>query len=253
MIPRVIVLLLMTPACLAQTNGSAPSGQSDDIVAITAQANQGNTDAQLKLGDAYLRGRGVKQNDAEAFRWFLIAAEKGNAEAQYHVGSHYPIGRGVNRDDAEASKWFLKAAENGNAIAQYNMGVLYAYGRGVPKDNHLAAIWFRKSAEQGLAIGQMGLAAGYANGLGLPRDKAEALKGYRKHRPRSETCTTGAKELRRISSKQSCGLKGPQGKRTPTQSLISVSCTSTGRGCRPISLRPLNTMASLWSTAHLLR
>ena len=124
MILRGIALLLIAAKCLAQNPGSATTSSSpDDIAAITAQANQGNTDVQLKLGDAYLRGRGVTQNDAEAIRWFRAAAEKGNAEAQYALGSLYAIGKGIGRDDAEATKWFLKAAENGSAKAQYNMGV----------------------------------------------------------------------------------------------------------------------------------
>src|SRR5580704_3085529 len=177
MIQRILFFLLIVPVCLAQTNQPpTASSQPDDINAISAQANQGNPDAQIKLADAYLRGRGVTENDAEGFRWFLAAAEKGNAEAQYSVGSLYAIGKGVNSDDAEASKWFLESAENGNATAQYDMGVRCANGRGVPKDNQQAASWFRKSADQGLAIGQAGLAAGYLNGLGLPQDKAEAFK-----------------------------------------------------------------------------
>jgi hypothetical protein len=46
MIWRVIAFLLLAPACLAQTNGSASTtNQPDDIAAMTAQANQGNTDA----------------------------------------------------------------------------------------------------------------------------------------------------------------------------------------------------------------
>src|SRR5271170_3548639 len=100
MIHRILFLLLIVPVCLAQTKQSpTASGQPDDITAITAQANQGNPDAQFKRADAYLRGRGVTENDAEGFRWFLAAAEKGNAEAQYAVGSLYAIGKGVNPDD----------------------------------------------------------------------------------------------------------------------------------------------------------
>jgi TPR repeat protein len=105
MIIRLIALLLVAPACLAQTNESpTTSTPLNDIPALTAQANQGNVDAQLKIADAYLRGSGVTQNDKEGFRWFLMAAEKGNAEAQYAVGSLYAIGRGVSRDDVEATK-----------------------------------------------------------------------------------------------------------------------------------------------------
>src|ERR1700683_3693471 len=88
MIIRLIALLLVAPACLAQTNESpTTSTPLNDIPALTAQGNQGNVDAQRKIADAYLRGSGVTQNDKEGFRWFLVAAETGNVEARYAVGS----------------------------------------------------------------------------------------------------------------------------------------------------------------------
>jgi hypothetical protein len=52
MILRSIAFLLVASACLAQTTGSATDSNSPkDISALTAQANQGNPDAQLKLGE----------------------------------------------------------------------------------------------------------------------------------------------------------------------------------------------------------
>ena len=39
-------------------------------------------DAQDSLGWMYDTGRGVPQDDAEAVRWFRLAAEQGNAWAQ---------------------------------------------------------------------------------------------------------------------------------------------------------------------------
>ncbi len=41
------------------------------------------------------------------------AAEQGDAEAQYRLGSFYREGFGVQQDDAEAMKWYRKAAEQG--------------------------------------------------------------------------------------------------------------------------------------------
>jgi len=109
-----IAYLLIASSWPAQTAGSAaPSISQDDIKVITAQANQGDAEAQLKLGDAYLRGRGVTQNGAEAIRWFRASAEKGNAEAQYVLGNLYEVGIALRQDDAEATKWFLTAASRG--------------------------------------------------------------------------------------------------------------------------------------------
>ena len=43
-----------------------------------------------------------------------------------------PTAKGVPEDDAEAVRWYRLAAEQGNAFAQSNLGVMYANGEGVP-------------------------------------------------------------------------------------------------------------------------
>jgi TPR repeat protein len=76
-------------------------------------------------------------------------ADEGNAEAQYKLGRMYEEGLGLPQDSKEAAKWYLKAAEKGNAQAQYKMGTLYTLGKGVPKDRLEAAKWLGKAAQQG--------------------------------------------------------------------------------------------------------
>ena len=56
---------------------------------------------------------------------------------------------GVKQDFAEAAKWYRKAAEQGDAAAQYNLGIMYEEGTGVKQDFAEAAKWYRKAAEQG--------------------------------------------------------------------------------------------------------
>ena len=45
----------------------------------------------------------------------------------------YDTGEGVPQDDAEAVRWYWLAADQGDAGAQYNLGVSYANGEGVPQ------------------------------------------------------------------------------------------------------------------------
>ena len=45
-------------------------------------ADQGHADAQFFLGVMYADGRGVPEDDAEAVRWFRLAADQGHAYAQ---------------------------------------------------------------------------------------------------------------------------------------------------------------------------
>ena len=60
-----------------------------------------------------------------------LAEFEKNAQAQYNLGVMYDEGRGVRQDDAEAVRWYRQAAEQGYAAAQYNLGAMYANGRGV--------------------------------------------------------------------------------------------------------------------------
>jgi hypothetical protein len=97
----------------------------------------------------YLNGDGVPKNDAEAVRWFRLAAEQGYAIAQNNLGRMYRNGDGVPENDAEAVKWFRLAAEQGIAIAQSNLGFTYANGFGVPQNNFMAYVWWSVAAAQG--------------------------------------------------------------------------------------------------------
>jgi len=67
----------------------------------------------------------------QAFSSCRKAAEQGDVDAQYTLGTLYENGLGVKQDDAEAVKWYLKAAEQGDARAQINLGAMYDKGQGV--------------------------------------------------------------------------------------------------------------------------
>jgi len=61
----------------------------------------------------------------------------------------YTNGDGVPEDDAEAVRWYRLAAEQGYANAQNNLGARYASGEGVPEDDVLAYLWYNLAAAQG--------------------------------------------------------------------------------------------------------
>jgi hypothetical protein len=54
----------------------------------------------------YRDGDGVPQNDAEAVRFFRLAADQGHAEAQNNLGVRYDSGRGVPQDFVQAHTWY---------------------------------------------------------------------------------------------------------------------------------------------------
>lgn len=58
----------------------------------------------------------------------------------------YERGQGVPQDEGEAVKWYLKAAEQGNAKAQLILGVKYIKGNCVPQNYIQAHMWFNLAA-----------------------------------------------------------------------------------------------------------
>ena len=116
---------------------------------LVAAAEQGDVDAQLKLGIMYAEGRRVRQDDEEAVKWYRLAAEQGHAIGQNNLGLMYAEGRGVRQDDEEAVKLFGLAAEQGNANGQYNLGAMYEHGRGVRQDDEEAVKWYRLGRQTG--------------------------------------------------------------------------------------------------------
>ena len=74
--------------------------------------------------------------------WYGLAAEQGNADAQSKLGFMYLNEIGVLQDFAEAAKWLRLAAEQGNADAQINLGVIHSNGDGVLQSNVMAHMWY---------------------------------------------------------------------------------------------------------------
>jgi TPR repeat protein len=78
------------------------------------------------------------------------AAEQGNAEAQFRLGEMYEMGLGVPRDGVKASELYLKAADKGHGSAQFELGRKYYEGdEGFRVNLSKAADWLRKAISQG--------------------------------------------------------------------------------------------------------
>ena len=165
----VLSLSVLGPPVQAQDNQSA-----QELADLSALAEAGATEAQYSIGVKYDTGDGVPQDDAEAVRWYRLAAEQGHVSAQNNLGVMYGTGRGVPQDDAEAVRWYRLAAEQGDVSAQNNLGVMYDDGLGVPLDDAEAVRWYRLAAEQGDVSAQNNLGVMYSTGEGVPQDNIEA-------------------------------------------------------------------------------
>ncbi|MEK7696868.1 MAG: sel1 repeat family protein, partial [Pseudomonadota bacterium] len=69
--------------------------------------------AQHGLGFMHLQGECAGKDEAEAAKWFRLAAEQGLAGSQMTLGMLYEQGLGVPKDEAEAKKWYQRA-DSGN-------------------------------------------------------------------------------------------------------------------------------------------
>ena len=145
-----------------------------------AQAEAGDTAAQLGLGNLYDLGQGVTRDPAIAYGWYRRAAVSGSPAAEFNVAAMCDTGDGVPRNVTEAALWYGRAAAHGNRRAQYNLGQLYASGDGVPRNLDQAEVWFRAAATE-LPAAADRLAA-------LRRTGAEA-------RPRSQSTADASRAL----------------------------------------------------------
>ncbi|HQL08649.1 MAG TPA: tetratricopeptide repeat protein, partial [Lentisphaeria bacterium] len=125
------LLLLVIAFSTVSAPGQEGNPNPADVQELLKAAEQGNADAQCKLGIMYHDGEGAPKDLAEAVKWLRKAAEQGHADAQSRLGYLYATGEGVPKDLAEAFEWTREAAKQGEAKAQHNLAGLYYDGEGV--------------------------------------------------------------------------------------------------------------------------
>jgi TPR repeat protein len=111
-----LAMLLAGLSCLSYScrqETKAPATGS-----LRERAEQGDAVAQRFLGLRYYRGLGVKQDYAEALRWFHKAAGQGDADAQFSLGFEYYDGRKVAKDNVAALMWMILASRGSGGGGQ---------------------------------------------------------------------------------------------------------------------------------------
>ncbi len=138
-------------------------------------ADKGDAWAQVELGRIYFCGeRGVKKDYSQAVRLFRKAARKKDKITFFNLGLCYDYGKGVRQSDALACKYYAKAAEGGDVAAMCNLGATLANCEGSQKD---AVMWTRRAALRGDCKAQHNLGEWYASGeCGLKANRRLAMK-----------------------------------------------------------------------------
>jgi len=110
-------------------------------------AKKGNADGQNKTGEIYWRGElGVEKDYVKACKFFQKAVDQDHTEAQVNLGKAYRKGRGIEKDPAKAAEMFhLAAGEEGGDLAIRLLGELYERGEGVEKNADEASRFYEQA------------------------------------------------------------------------------------------------------------
>lgn len=98
---------------------------SEALETLLPLAAKGHHSSELLVGVIYRMDKGVPINVEKSVYWIKKSAEDGDAEAAQTLATFYATGDGVKQDDAEALKWYQKAADAGlqsavNTVERYN-------------------------------------------------------------------------------------------------------------------------------------
>ena len=147
---------------------------------LLKSALSGDSEAQFKLGNMYLRGIGIERDNEKALYWLKTAASQGNTDAQFNVACCYLSGIGVPQDKTSAVVMFKEAADKGDLDALNNLAGCCMRGDGTSKDQSAAAKYYKQAAEQGHAKAQYNYGECLFNGYGVPKDPEAAVKWYKR-------------------------------------------------------------------------
>ncbi|MDJ0651738.1 MAG: tetratricopeptide repeat protein, partial [Simkaniaceae bacterium] len=145
----------------------------------TLAANQGYTNAQLRLGYCYEHGnKDTPQDYNKAAHYYKLAADQDCADARFNLGVCYEDGLGVLQDYEKVIEHLALAADQGYAKAQIKLGHYYFFGKIVSQDYKEAVHYYTLAANQGDAAAQSNLGMCYEHEKGVPQDYKEAVHYY---------------------------------------------------------------------------
>ena len=154
----------------------SPGKEREGIEWLKKSAEAGCPEGQFALGLAYERGKGLRQDKAEALRLYRLAAEQGYARAMLEAGRMLATGDGCHKDEAEGFGLVEGAAEEMEPMAVLLMGRRSYSAKAGTRDPARAFGWFRLGAMLGTPESQYWLGRMYYEGKGLPQDYDRAVQ-----------------------------------------------------------------------------
>ena len=143
--------------------------------------SESNQRALFRLGDRYVKGRGIGKNVSRGMECLRACAELGSSEGQYSLGWAYYTGMDVPRDPKLAYEWTMKAVENGVPSGMETLFRMYRDGDGVAHNDAEALRWLEMAArnpeEPGVATSELGECYEYGL-LGVKPNASRAFGFY---------------------------------------------------------------------------
>lgn len=203
----------------ATTSDEKSTVEEFNIDELKEKAADGDVEAQLNLGYAYLYGlNGVNIDYKQALTYYQMAADQKNATAYNNLGSLYFSGVGTDVDYKKAIQFFEEAANLGSHDAAVNLAIIYlgsdyknkkqedfdkilkllneaeedsyiakyllgyAHLRGflVKQDNKKAFSLIKVAADNEYDEAQYALAQLYLRGIGTPKNYSKTVEYLRK-------------------------------------------------------------------------
>ncbi len=159
----------------SETAHSYPQDHAQAFEYFMKAAQQEHLGALNRLVQMYYEGLGVAQDVDEAFYYAQKAALAGYPSAQFKLAHLYQTGLGVEKNEAEAFRWYQEAAQAGDADAQLVMFKCYSNGLLVEKDMLQAIEWLQQADAQEHAGAAYYLGLAYKRGIGVQQDVVRAL------------------------------------------------------------------------------
>lgn len=153
-------------------SAAPPDSKQDEksALAFREQANKGNGNAALQLGNLLTQRRVSVAKFGNAADWYRKGCALGDLSACHNAGYSYEAGKnGVARDVVEAATYYLKAAERAFLPSMINLGALYANGLIISTDDVEGYKW--------LLIAR--LAASQCAGMPICKSVIEDRQGHR--------------------------------------------------------------------------
>ena len=94
---------------------------SEQVASLIASSENGDRYSQVRLGECYAEGNGVARDEAEAIRWYRLAAAAGEGRAYLMLGNAYRDGKGVAKDEVES---YVCYVFSGDALGGREMDAL---------------------------------------------------------------------------------------------------------------------------------